>query len=58
MYKNLKERRIGGFSNGMYWSSSKTELQTFDAWQINFSDGKPQASRTTVDGLVRAVRRF
>jgi curli biogenesis system outer membrane secretion channel CsgG len=62
MYVNLKERNIGGFGNGWYWSSS-----IFDNWYatgaraLNFGDG----AETSVFGdnrnetySVRAIRAF
>jgi len=66
MYENLKKKRIGGFSDGAYWSSSKTEAAGRSVWQIIFSDGRHQGARVgsslrgtgDADGLVRAVRRF
>jgi hypothetical protein len=60
MYKNLKNQRIGDFSNDVYWSSS-TSGDTA-VWQLNFSDGSRKtvlsASWAASEGLVRAVRRF
>jgi hypothetical protein len=62
MYENLKKRRIGAFSNSVYWSSSGGITTGLDwnlvAWQINFSDGAQNRVKCSVDGLVRAVRRF
>jgi hypothetical protein len=59
MYENLKKKRIGGFSNDTYWSSSG--YGDWAAWQTNFSDGSQIQGGVTMhpaEGLVRAVRRF
>jgi len=37
MYKNLKRRGLGGFSDGWYWSSAQGN--NWDAWIQRFSDG-------------------
>jgi hypothetical protein len=62
MYENLKKQRIGDFSNNVYWSSSGgiTHGTNWNlvAWQKNFSDGTQNRVDCSVDGLVRAVRRF
>jgi len=58
MFQNLKQRRIGSFSNDNYWSSSCNNTYMY-AWAINFSDGQHnQYAGVRSDGLVRAVRRF
>ncbi|MDR2419304.1 MAG: hypothetical protein LBD79_09665 [Treponema sp.] len=62
MYEKLKKQRIGEFSNKAYWSSSggiTTGLNwNLVAWQMDFSDGTQNRVSCSVDGLVRAVRRF
>jgi hypothetical protein len=62
MYENLKKQRIGEFSNNVYWSSSGGLTDGLNwnlvAWQMNFSDGAQNRVNCSVDGLVRAVRRF
>jgi hypothetical protein len=58
MYENLKQKRIGSFSNDVYWSSSCNDTYRY-AWQINFSDGKQEPyGGVRTDALVRAIRRF
>jgi TolB-like protein len=58
MYENLKQKRIGAFSNDVYWSSSCNDTYLY-AWQINFSDGRQNAyGGVRSDALVRAIRRF
>jgi len=56
IYKNLKQKGLGGFSNEWYWSSS---LVNNSAWSQRFNDGSQlnRASRSTMY-LVRAVRAF
>jgi len=58
MYENLKTRRIGGFSNDAYWSSSGGGSGTSWAVQMNFSDGRQNNVMVDTDGSVRAARRF
>jgi hypothetical protein len=59
MYENLKKQKIGGFSSGLYWSSScGSNFPYTGAWQTNFSDGKVQEADTQSDGLIRAIRQF
>jgi hypothetical protein len=60
MYKNLKNKKMGEFSNAIYWSSSSNIRAGFytGSWQINFSDGCQIEANTDSEGLVRAVRRF
>jgi hypothetical protein len=57
MYENLKQKRIGDFSNDVYWSSSN-EGGIYEAWQTDFSDGRQKTAWRTTDALVRAVRQF
>jgi len=57
MYKNLKQRGLGGFSNSWYWSSSQGNNNY--AWDQRFSDGY-QGDFYGKHGTssVRAVRAF
>ena len=38
MYINLKKNKLGGFSDGQYWSSSQNDNNT--AWSQKFNDGE------------------
>jgi len=60
MYKNLKQKGVGGFSNDWYWSSSQNDYEY--AWSQNFNNGgqgfvrgEPNKGRTH---SVRAIRQF
>jgi hypothetical protein len=64
MYKNLKTKRIGGFGDSLYWSSS--EGAQLAAWCQRFGDGRQFAESFSVNGpgqksntySVRAIRQF
>jgi TolB-like protein len=56
MYKNLKAKGLGDFSNGWYWSSS--ESNSYDAWIQNFGSGLQYSDGKTSTYSVRAVRAF
>jgi hypothetical protein len=56
MYKNLKAKNLGGFSNSPYWSSSQIDLNY--AWTQNFRDGSQNHDFKEVPCLVRAIRAF
>jgi TolB-like protein len=56
MYKNLKQKRLGGFSNNWYWSSSQGSLS--DAWYQNFNRGRQRDNDKDNTHTVRAVRAF
>ncbi|MCL2211191.1 MAG: DUF1566 domain-containing protein [Treponema sp.] len=62
MYKNLKQRGLGNFSDGWYWSSS--QMDNWLSWSIRFSDGFTFSGGTYPDGRknqrhsVRAIRSF
>jgi hypothetical protein len=56
MYRNLKTRGLGGFSNSWYWSSS--EYDSTLAWVQSFSDGVRGNYYKTTTVSVRAVRAF
>ena len=59
LYVNLKQRGLGRFQNGMYWSSSESDR--YIAWVQNFGDG---GQWNDSDGYksrpryVRAIRQF
>jgi hypothetical protein len=58
MYKNLKTRGLGGFSNSWYWSSSEGS-GIYRAWSQSFSDGSQDYYSFKSNTLsVRAVRAF
>jgi hypothetical protein len=56
MYKNLKAKGLGDFSNGWYWSSS--ELSSANAWGQSFGGGDQLYGYKPSTGSVRAVRAF
>jgi len=56
MYKNLKQKGLGGFSNNWYWSSSQYTNDT--AWIQRFSDGYQNNHYKNSTFSVRAVRAF
>jgi hypothetical protein len=56
MYKNLKARGLGGFTDDLYWSSS--EGNTNYAWSQSFSDGSQYGINKSSTDRVRAVRAF
>jgi len=56
MYKNLKQKRLGSFSDGWYWSSSQSYETS--AWYQVFKDGVQDSERKNRTGSVRAVRSF
>jgi uncharacterized repeat protein (TIGR02543 family) len=57
MYSYLKVEGVGGFSSGMYWSSS--EINSTSAWWQQFSDGWQNYNDKVSDSCrVRAVRAF
>jgi len=56
MYKNLKQRGLGGFGSGYYWSSSQYNLG--NAWNQRFSDGYQLNHGKGNSYSVRAVRAF
>lgn len=54
IYKNLKKKRLGGFSNGCYWASEEDWLQ-------NFQNGKQETFHHILhneNNGVRAVRSY
>jgi len=56
MYKNLKQKGLGGFGNNYYWSSSQDSNS--DAWQQWFSDGYQYRYGKVNTCSVRAIRAF
>jgi lysophospholipase L1-like esterase len=56
MYKNLKAKGLGGFSNSWYWSSSERDNES--AWYQRFSDGDQGYNTKRSMYFVRAVRAF
>lgn len=54
IYQTLYKNGIGGFSKGIYWSS--TELGIYDATQIDFSNGAESVGGKSSLNIVRAVR--
>jgi hypothetical protein len=58
MYKNLKQKGLGGFGGSWYWSSSQYENGILFAWAQNFSDGSQYSGSKDKTYLVRAVRAF
>ena len=59
MYVNLKVKGLGGFGNGMYWSSSQGGNPYHRAWGQNFINGSQYDSDTKdITYSVRACRQF
>jgi len=66
MYKNLRQKGLGGFGNGWYWSSSQSNgYPNNDAWIQNFSDGTQvdasfsnRPSEKNRANSIRACRQF
>jgi hypothetical protein len=57
MYKNLKNKGLGGFSNDWYWSSSQNN--NLCAWSQDFSDGlQTSLNSKNYPFSVRAVRAY
>ncbi|MDR3343315.1 MAG: DUF1566 domain-containing protein [Treponema sp.] len=56
MYKNLKQKGIGDFTNSYYWSSSQTNDDL--TWNQGFSDGTQYYDFKYRVYCVRAVRAF
>jgi hypothetical protein len=58
MYKNLKQNKLGGFGDDIYWSSEETSRGSDSAFSMIFRDGfKTSDVKSTARG-VRAVRAF
>jgi hypothetical protein len=60
MYQNLKTKKIGGFENGWYWSSSENNSNY--AWCQSFSNGEQNGGWSPGDKgraySIRPVRQF
>ena len=61
MYENLKQKGLGRFQNGVYWSSS--EIRNLRAWYQNFNNGEQRGDSITSNDkttpyFVRAIRQF
>jgi hypothetical protein len=56
MYRNLKQKGLGGFSNNWYWSSSQYVAR--DSWYQNFGNGNQDSFYKNNASSVRAVRAF
>jgi len=56
MYNNLYKAKLGGFTNGYYWSSN--EYQQYYAWDMNFANGQKYSSGKGSTGYVRVIRAF
>ena len=56
IYKNLKQKGLGGFKNNWYWSSSQ-RINT-SAWSQRFNDGHQDYHTKNITRSVRAVRAF
>jgi len=58
MYKNLKQKNLGGFGNTYYWSSRS--ISSISAYYFNFSNGSVDWYSNNKTGIhsVRAVRSF
>jgi TolB-like protein len=58
MYKNLKTKGLGEFSDDWYWSSSQYDSDRNYAWGQRFSDGYQDGYGKGSTNSVRAVRTF
>jgi len=56
IYENLHKRGLGGFNNGSYWSS--TEVNIYNSWEQNFSNGEQVQNGKSSLNSVRAIRSF
>jgi hypothetical protein len=56
MYRNLKQKGLGGFSNDWYWSSSLDD--TGYSWGQYFGDGSQNDYRKIYTVSVHCVRAF
>jgi len=57
MYKNLKQKGLGGFGYSTYWSSSQSNISG-KAHRLGFAIGKLEAYSKNLPNSVRAVRQF
>jgi hypothetical protein len=59
MYKNLKQKGLGGFSGDYYWSSSYYDgSYNHHSWSQRFNDGMQDGRNKSTENKVRAVRAF
>ena len=58
MFINLKQKGLGGFEDGFYWSSSQDAGNYNHALTRLFSDGKQYIGYKDYDNNVRAIRAF
>ena len=58
MYKNLKQKGLGGFGDYIYWSSTLDQTNNNYAWYQNFFDGDIQRNPKWISLYVRAIRAF
>jgi hypothetical protein len=59
MYKNLKQKALGGFGSGWYWSSSQSQSYLNVALVQRFSDGTQESHHNKSNTYsVRAIRQF
>jgi hypothetical protein len=56
MYNNLKKKKLGGFANQYYWSS--TEMDKSLAWMEAFDEGSQGGGFKKEKSFVRAIRAF
>ena len=63
IYKNLKQKGLGGFSNDNYWSSSQSSNRNsdsyiYDAYYQSFNNGSQRGISKFQTYSVRAIRQF
>jgi len=58
MYKNLKQKGLGGFKDGFYWSSSQESSNYYLALTKLFSDGNQYIGYKDYEHNVRAIRAY
>jgi len=62
MYKNLKQKNLGGLKDDWYWSSWQNDGPLGDnmghAWAFNFKTGKEDYSTKGRNYYARAIRQF
>lgn len=56
MYRNLRQKDMGVFSEAVYYSSSQSSSDT--AWGIDFANGNYVTHRKHFQNVVRAIRAF
>jgi hypothetical protein len=56
MYRNLKQKGLGGFSNSWYWSSP--QYDRYSSWVQNFGDGRQDGYPKGDTYSVRCIRAF